>query len=137
MRRWAKAASTTVKTAERSTAAGGALRRSRRTSAESTLGTGQNTARPTVAVRRAVAYQATLADGTPYVRLPGGAASLSATSGAGWSPKTMQYDGAAFDQALPLLLAAHPTLRHTDAYRYDLVDVARQTLTNRSRILLP
>ena len=44
------------------------------------MGTGQNTARPTVAVRRAVAYQATLADGTPYVRLPGGAASRSATS---------------------------------------------------------
>ncbi|BCJ30422.1 alpha-N-acetylglucosaminidase [Actinocatenispora sera] len=75
--------------------------------------------------------------GEPQDSLFAAQPSLSATSGAGWSPDTMQYDGATFDQALPLLLAAHPTLRHTDAYRYDLVDVARQTLTNRSRILLP
>ncbi|BCJ35420.1 hypothetical protein Athai_29230 [Actinocatenispora thailandica] len=75
--------------------------------------------------------------GEPQDSLFAAQPSLSATSGAGWSPDTMQYDGATFDRALPLLLAAHPTLRHTDAYRYDLVDIARQTLTNRSRILLP
>ena len=43
----------------------GGSRRSNRTSAESTFGAGQKTVRPTVAVRRADAYQAALADGTP------------------------------------------------------------------------
>ena len=43
----------------------GGSRRSSATSAESTFGTGQKTVRATVEVRRAEAYQATFADGTP------------------------------------------------------------------------
>ena len=50
------------------------------TSALSTLGTGQNTDRPIFAPRLASEYHATLAEGAPYVRDPGAAASLSATS---------------------------------------------------------
>ncbi|HEY3631454.1 MAG TPA: alpha-N-acetylglucosaminidase C-terminal domain-containing protein, partial [Jatrophihabitantaceae bacterium] len=58
-------------------------------------------------------------------------------SAASWSPGSMRYDGAAFARALPDLLAVAPDLRHTEAYRYDLVDVARQVLANESRVLLP
>jgi alpha-N-acetylglucosaminidase len=63
--------------------------------------------------------------------------SLTVTSAASWSPGSMRYDGAAFARALPDLLAVAPDLRHTEAYRYDLVDVARQVLANESRVLLP
>src|SRR6476469_3485816 len=63
LRRWAKAASTSRNMASRS--ASGVGRRVRRTSAESTLGTGQKTLRGTVATRRASAYQAILTLGTP------------------------------------------------------------------------
>ena len=50
------------------------------TSPESTFGTGQNTVRGTGQARRASAYQASLTEGTPYTRLPGGAVIRSATS---------------------------------------------------------
>lgn len=63
--------------------------------------------------------------------------SLTADSAASWSPKRMRYDAAAFAQALPALLEVSPRLRRSSAYRYDLADVARQVLSNRSRILLP
>jgi len=49
----------------------------------------------------------------------------------------LQYDPAEFEKALRELLQVDPRLRHSDAYRYDLVDVARQVLANRSRALLP
>jgi hypothetical protein len=49
----------------------------------------------------------------------------------------LQYDPAEFEQALRELLQVDPRLRHSDAYRYDLVDVTRQVLANRSRALLP
>ena len=35
------------------------------------------------------------------------------------------------------LLRAAPSARATETYRYDLVDVARQVMANRSRLLLP
>ncbi|GAA1148404.1 alpha-N-acetylglucosaminidase [Kribbella jejuensis] len=47
------------------------------------------------------------------------------------------YDPAAFRQALGELLAVPPALRRSTAYRYDLVDVARQVMANDSRTLLP
>src|SRR5690625_4312406 len=65
LRRCPKAASTTAKTSSRLAAVAGGSRRSSRTSAESTLGTGQNTVRPMVAERCAAAYHAVLAEGTP------------------------------------------------------------------------
>jgi alpha-N-acetylglucosaminidase len=46
----------------------------------------------------------------------------------------MRYDARLFKQALPELLASSPTLKNTS---YDVVDVARQTLANESRLLLP
>jgi alpha-N-acetylglucosaminidase len=49
----------------------------------------------------------------------------------------LQYDPAEFEKALRELLRVDPRLRRSDAYRYDLVDVARQVLANRSRALLP
>ncbi|WP_067905844.1 alpha-N-acetylglucosaminidase TIM-barrel domain-containing protein [Actinomadura chibensis] len=47
------------------------------------------------------------------------------------------YDPAEFETALRELLQVDPRLRRSGAYRYDLVDVARQVLANRSRVLLP
>ncbi|MFG2332481.1 alpha-N-acetylglucosaminidase [Streptomyces sp. NPDC048604] len=63
--------------------------------------------------------------------------SLTVRSAASWSPKELRYDPATVRQALAELLRVAPALRRTDAYRYDLVDVARQALANRSRTLLP
>lgn len=63
--------------------------------------------------------------------------SLTATRAARWSPTAMRYDATRVERALAELLQVAPELRTTDAYRADLVDVARQALTNRSRVLLP
>jgi alpha-N-acetylglucosaminidase len=60
--------------------------------------------------------------------------SLSANRASNWSPEGMRYDPNAFRSALVELLRAGPGLRNG---RYDLVDVARQTLANESRALLP
>ncbi|MEU0741307.1 alpha-N-acetylglucosaminidase [Streptomyces sp. NPDC006134] len=62
---------------------------------------------------------------------------LTATKAASWSPDAMRYDPATVYRALVELLKVAPALRATDAYRFDLVDVARQVLANRSRSLLP
>lgn len=63
--------------------------------------------------------------------------SLTASTSASWSPGSMRYDPATVQNALAALLHVAPGLRSGDAYRYDLVDVARQALANRSRALLP
>jgi alpha-N-acetylglucosaminidase len=63
--------------------------------------------------------------------------SLSATRAAQFSPQGLRYDAAEFVGALPELLAIHPGLRESSAYRYDLVEVARQVLANQSRKMLP
>lgn len=62
---------------------------------------------------------------------------LNVKSAAAWSPQSERYDTAAFDRALTELLAVDTKLRGSSAYRYDLLDVARQVLANRSRVLLP
>ena len=49
----------------------------------------------------------------------------------------MRYDGSRFKLALPEMLQVSPALRSSETYRYDLVDIARQTLANESRVLLP
>jgi len=54
-----------------------------------------------------------------------------------WSPEGMRYSAATFEQALPQMLQVAPALRASETYRYDLVDIARQTLANESRVLLP
>ncbi|MBN8886672.1 MAG: alpha-N-acetylglucosaminidase [Rudaea sp.] len=63
--------------------------------------------------------------------------SLTAFQASHWSPVAMRYDAGKFAGALPELLRVAPELRTSDTYRYDLVDVARQTLANESRALLP
>ncbi|GAB2603847.1 alpha-N-acetylglucosaminidase [Streptomyces capparidis] len=63
--------------------------------------------------------------------------SLTTRSAASWSPQEMRYDGRRFARSLGELLRVAPALRGTDAYRFDVVDVARQVLANHSRELLP
>ena len=63
--------------------------------------------------------------------------SLDAHSAAQFSPQEPRYDMAAFAPAVDGLLAVPVALRHTTAYRYDLVDFARQAIANESRVRLP
>jgi alpha-N-acetylglucosaminidase len=63
--------------------------------------------------------------------------SLDAFQASHWSPVALRYDPKKFAIALPELLEVAPDLRTSETYRYDLVDVARQTLANESRVLLP
>ena len=62
---------------------------------------------------------------------------LDADRASNWSPEGMRYGAAAFERALPRMLQVAPALRASETYRYDLVDIARQTLANESRTLLP
>jgi Alpha-N-acetylglucosaminidase (NAGLU) tim-barrel domain/Alpha-N-acetylglucosaminidase (NAGLU) C-terminal domain/NPCBM/NEW2 domain/Alpha-N-acetylglucosaminidase (NAGLU) N-terminal domain/F5/8 type C domain len=54
-----------------------------------------------------------------------------------WAQDKFAYDPAAFANTLPALLSVDPALRNNDAYRYDLLEVARQAVADRSRTLLP
>jgi alpha-N-acetylglucosaminidase len=63
--------------------------------------------------------------------------SLTANRASNWSPEAMRYDAYAFKRALPEMLQVAPALRASETYQYDLVDIARQTLANESRALLP
>lgn len=63
--------------------------------------------------------------------------SLDRNTAAAWSPTSMRYDTAGFAEALPELLEVGASLRGSSAYRYDLMQVARQALANHSRVLLP
>jgi alpha-N-acetylglucosaminidase len=60
--------------------------------------------------------------------------SLSVNRASNWSPEALRYDAERFKKALPELLKSAPQLQNMS---YDLVDVARQTLANESRLLLP
>jgi len=73
----------------------------------------------------------------PHDGLFGARPSLDARSAATWSPTAARYDLARFDGAVCELLQVAPALRGTSAYRHDLVDITRQALSNRSRMLLP
>ncbi|MFI0235356.1 alpha-N-acetylglucosaminidase [Streptomyces sp. NPDC016845] len=90
-------------------------------------------------VLRRTAYGTTRADGWGEGAdgLFGARPSLTAQSAAKWSPKQLRYDAAEFELALTHLLAVRPALRRSSAYRTDLLDVARQALSNRSRAMLP
>src|SRR5699024_8483711 len=65
LRRCASAASMAAKTSAREVLVLVTARRTSSTNPESTLGAGQKTLRPMVPARRAAAYQAILAEGTP------------------------------------------------------------------------
>ncbi|MFE2722592.1 alpha-N-acetylglucosaminidase TIM-barrel domain-containing protein [Kitasatospora sp. NPDC059327] len=62
---------------------------------------------------------------------------LGVNRSASWSPTAVRYDASTVQRALAELLQVDSALRTSDAYTYDLVDTARQALTNRSRVLLP
>jgi alpha-N-acetylglucosaminidase len=63
--------------------------------------------------------------------------SLAANRASNWSPEAMRYDAETFKHVLPEMLQVAPVLRASETYQYDLVDIARQTLANESRMLLP
>nr|WP_254553218.1 alpha-N-acetylglucosaminidase C-terminal domain-containing protein [Kitasatospora sp. MMS16-BH015] len=63
--------------------------------------------------------------------------SLTASSTASWSPGSLRYDPSTVRSALTSLLNAVPARKATDAYRFDVVNLARQALADRSRALLP
>ncbi|WP_367134864.1 MULTISPECIES: alpha-N-acetylglucosaminidase [Streptomyces] len=90
-------------------------------------------------VLRRTAYGTTREDGWSEAAdgLFGARPDLAVTHAANWSPRQLRYDPQAFEAALPELLAVAPSLRGTPAYRYDLLDVTRQSISNRSRVLLP
>ncbi len=62
---------------------------------------------------------------------------LTANRASHWSPEAMRYDAHEFKRVLPEMLRVAPELRSSETYAYDLVDIARQTLANESRLLLP
>ncbi|MEU8483027.1 alpha-N-acetylglucosaminidase [Streptomyces sp. NPDC048641] len=62
---------------------------------------------------------------------------LAANRAAEYAPRALAYDPGRFDAALSGLLGVAGGLRSSAAYKYDLVDVARQALAHRSRQLLP
>ncbi|WP_199547124.1 alpha-N-acetylglucosaminidase [Streptomyces sp. N35] len=90
-------------------------------------------------ILRRTAYGTTRADqwSEAHEGLFGARPDLAADNAASWSPTTLRYDVEEFARALPELLAVAPALRRGSAYRYDLMDVARQTVSHRSRLLLP
>ncbi|MFF3862674.1 alpha-N-acetylglucosaminidase [Streptomyces sp. NPDC002209] len=63
--------------------------------------------------------------------------SLTANKASAWTPGGMRYPAASVRSALDALLGVAPRLRRSSAYRYDLVDTARQALANHARVLLP
>jgi alpha-N-acetylglucosaminidase len=63
--------------------------------------------------------------------------SLTTTHSATWSPPAPRYAIDDLEPALTQLLQVAPQLRTAETYRYDLVDVARQVMSNESRKLLP
>ncbi|MGC1521446.1 MAG: alpha-N-acetylglucosaminidase [Steroidobacteraceae bacterium] len=62
---------------------------------------------------------------------------LTVNRASNWSPEAMRYSADRFKRALPQMLQVAPMLRASETYRYDLVDMARQTVANESRSLLP
>lgn len=89
-------------------------------------------------VLRRTAYDMTRTGGMAEAHsgLYGGRPDLTMRS-ANRPPYDFRYDPHAFAEALTELLQVSPRLRRSSAYRYDLVDVARQVLSNHSRLLLP
>jgi alpha-N-acetylglucosaminidase len=63
--------------------------------------------------------------------------SLTATRASTWAPDVIRYRPELLESALAEMLEAPPCLRSSETYRYDLVDIGRQVLANRSRRLLP
>jgi alpha-N-acetylglucosaminidase len=69
---------------------------------------------------------------TPFAAQP----ALTVTSASPFGPKTWRYPPEEFEPALGEMLRVAPAIQGLATYRYDLVDVARQHLANRARLLL-
>lgn len=63
--------------------------------------------------------------------------SFTASTSSLFSPRTATYDLARFAGALPMMSEAASELGHHRAFRFDLADISRQTVTNTARQLLP
>ncbi len=62
---------------------------------------------------------------------------LTTTHAGVWAPHGAHYSLADLQPALTELLQVAPSLRHTETYQYDLVDIARQVMANQARVRLP
>jgi len=69
---------------------------------------------------------------TPFAAWP----TLDLTSASNFGPDDFRYDPVEFAPVLGEMLAVAPALRTSATYRYDLVDVTRQVLANRGRLLV-
>ncbi len=85
---------------------------------------------------RETAYRISSKDGRPHDSIFAARPSLSARSGAYYATHTPAFDLPAFDAAFDALLGVDKALRDSDAYRYDLTDIGRQALANRSWSLI-
>ncbi|MGW0733219.1 alpha-N-acetylglucosaminidase [Streptomyces sp. NPDC002851] len=94
-------------------------------------------ARAAFAALRDTAYKITSKDGRPHDSIFAARPSLSANSGTHYATHTPAFPPGGFDKAFAALLGVQESLRGSDAYRYDLTDLARQALANRSWQLLP
>ncbi|MGW7053432.1 alpha-N-acetylglucosaminidase [Streptomyces sp. NPDC054887] len=94
-------------------------------------------ARDAFAALRDTAYRTASRDGRPHDSLFASRPDLTAASGTHYSTRTPAFDTADFDKAFGALLEVREPLRRSDAYRYDLTDLGRQALANRSWLLLP
>lgn len=101
-----------------------------RTYADLRYGGEDGHAREAFAALAATAYRLTTADGRPVDSLFTRRPSLTAAA-------VTAFDPPLFDRAFAQLLAVRRELRDSDAYAHDLTDLARQSLANRSRLLLP
>ncbi|MFE7772435.1 alpha-N-acetylglucosaminidase [Streptomyces sp. NPDC057445] len=94
-------------------------------------------AREAFAALRDSVYRISSRDGRPHDSLFAARPSLTAASGTYYATHTPAYNPGAVDRAFAALLDVGPSLRGSDAYRYDLTDLGRQVLANRSWQLLP
>ncbi|MDI3403152.1 alpha-N-acetylglucosaminidase [Streptomyces cavernicola] len=94
-------------------------------------------ARAATAALRDTAYRITSKDGRPHDSIFAARPSLTANSGTYYATHTPAFPPGGFDRAFAALLGVRESLRGSDAYRYDLTDLARQALANRSWQLLP
>jgi alpha-N-acetylglucosaminidase len=69
---------------------------------------------------------------TPFAAPP----ALTVTSASAFGPKTWRYPPEKFAPVLGEMLRVAPSIQGLATYRYDLVDVTRQHLANRARLLL-
>ncbi|GAA4658065.1 hypothetical protein GCM10023347_06430 [Streptomyces chumphonensis] len=93
-------------------------------------------AREAFAALRETAYRIDSRDGRPHDSVFAARPSLTARSGTYYATHSPAFDPPAFDAAFAALLRVAAPLRGSDAYRYDVVDAARQAVANRSWLLI-